>query len=173
MKKFLIFTFLAFNLSSCEKFGYKHESGYGVEFYYITDFRTAEGSSKILKSSVHLDNSVLIRYDDIVSYNPDTYTFKISDAIVEQFVKTKNNPAHGKAFAVTLNGEIIYTGYFWWGFSSSSVDWVVIDPIFFVMGNNLTVQLGYPGLFEGDYIPDNRNDTRLIDFMERDGKIDN
>jgi hypothetical protein len=51
------------------------------------------------------------------------------------------------------------------------VDWVTIDPLNYSSKNQLRVQLGYPGLIQGDYIPDNRNDKRILDVLQRDSKL--
>lgn len=82
-----------------------------------------------------------------------------------------NNHIHGTPFAVTIDKEIIYTGYFWCGYSSSMVDWVTIDPLNYSGKNRLRVSLGYPGLIQGDYIPDDRNDDRILDILRRDSKL--
>jgi hypothetical protein len=37
--------------------------------------------------------------------------------------------------------------------------------------NQFKVSLGYPELIRGDYIPDNRNDDRIIDLLRRDNKL--
>ena len=68
----------------------------------------------------------------------------------------------GIAFAVTANEELVYTGYFVPSYSSASVQWIVIDPLFWHLTNRMYVNLGYPGLFEGAVIPDHRNDERIL-----------
>lgn len=166
-----ILIFLLFS-AGCEKYQYIRQTGYGLEFYYISDFQKINGTSKIINSTVKLSDSVIIHYDEIISYEPDSYTFTVSEYIADKLDDFRSNPIHGKAFAVTINKQLIYTGYFWASYSSSMVDWITIDPLNYGGRNKLQVQLGYPGLILGDYIPDNRNDRRILDFLEKDGKLE-
>lgn len=39
------------------------------------------------------------------------------------------------------------------------------------LNNELSVQLGYPGLREGQIIPDKRNDKRILDIFTSDNKL--
>ena len=171
MTRSIIISFAIFFLTSCEKYQSVRQPGYGVEFYRIEDFQKLGSSSKIINSTVKLSNSVIIYYDEIKSYNPDTYTFTVSENCANKLNDFENNHIHGTPFAVTVDKEIIYTGYFWCGFSSSGVDWVTIDPLNYSGNNLLRVSLGYPGLIQGDYIPDDRNDHRILDILRIDGKL--
>jgi hypothetical protein len=171
MNRLIAILSLLFLLPGCEKFQYTRESGYGIEFYLIRDFDKIGNTSKIIKSSVTITDSVIIYYDDILSYNDDTYTFTVTKEKADQLNDFKNNHIHGTPFAVTVDKQIIYTGYFWCGFSSSMVDWVTIDPLNYSGKNKLKVTLGYPGLIQGDYIPDDRNDPRILEILRRDSKM--
>jgi len=106
-----------------------------------------------------------------VSYNSNTYTFTLTESLAKRLNDFNNNHIHGTPFAVVIDEKIIYTGYFWCGFSSATVDWVTIDPLNYSGKNQFKVSLGYPGLIRGDYIPDNRNDDRIIDLLRRDNKL--
>lgn len=44
--------------------------------------------------------------------------------------------------------------------------WKLMD-----LNNELSVQLGYPGLREGQIIPDKRNDKRILDIFTSDNKL--
>jgi hypothetical protein len=112
---------------------------------------------------------VIIYYDEILSYSPKNYTFTITESCANRL---NGFHIHGTPFAVTIDKQIIYTGYFWCGFSSSMVDWITIDPLNYGGKNKLRVSLGYPGLIQGDYIPDDRNDYRILEVLRRDGKLD-
>ncbi len=157
--------------ASCEKYQSVRQPGTGLEFYLIKDFQRVGTSAKIINSTVTLSDSVIIYYDEIISYDSDTYTFTVTESCANKLNDFKNNHIHGTPFAVTVDKEIIYTGYFWCGFSSSMVDWVTIDPLNYSGKNRLRVSLGYPGLIQGDYIPDNRNDYRILDILKKDGKL--
>jgi hypothetical protein len=171
MARSIIISLLILLLAGCEKYLSPRQQGYGLEFYFINDFQKIGTSAKIINSTVHLSDSVIIYYDEILSYNSDTYTFTVTESCANKLNDFKNNHIHGKSFAVTIDKELIYTGYFWCGFSSSMVDWVTIDPLNYSGKNQLPVSLGYPGLIQGDYIPDNRNDYRILDILRRDGKL--
>jgi len=171
MTRSIIISLLVVILAGCEEYQSVRQKGNGIEFYLIKDFQKVGTSAKIINSTVELSDSVIIYYNEINSYNPDTYTFTITESCADQLNDFKNNHIHGTPFAVTVDKEIIYTGYFWCSFSSSSVDWVTIDPLNYSGKNQLRVSLGYPGLFQGDYIPDNRNDSRILDFLRTDGKL--
>ena len=67
--------------------------------------------------------------------------------------------------------EIIYTGYFWTGFSSLGCDWVIIDLLIYNFKKELKVELSYPGIIIGDIIPDNRNNIRLLSILKKAGKL--
>jgi len=171
MGRFIIITLSVFLFAGCEKYQSPRQLGNGLEFYLIKDFQKAGTTSKIINSSVKLSDSVIIYYDEITSYNSNTFTFTVTESMANRLNGFKNNHIHGTPFAVTINKEIIYTGYFWCGFSSASVDWVTIDPLNYSGKNQLRVSLGYPGLSRGDYIPDNRNDDRILDILRRDSKL--
>jgi hypothetical protein len=158
-------------LAGCEKYQFVRQQGYGLEFYLIKDCQKVGSSAKIINSTVNLSDSVIISYNEIKSYNSDTYTFTVTKSCANKLNDFKNNHIHGTPFAVTVDKQIIYTGYFWCSFSSTSVDWVTIDPLNYSGKNQLTVSLGYPGLFQGDYIPDNRNDYRILDLLRTEGKL--
>jgi len=99
------------------------------------------------------------------------YSFKVSDRIAGWLNDFENNLIHGSAFALTIDKEVIYTGYFWASFSSLMCDWIIIDPLNISGKNELTVKLGYPGMVVGDTIPDKRNDKRLLDVLRMDNKL--
>jgi hypothetical protein len=171
MKRIIIVLIASFVFLGCEKHVSPRQLGQGLEFYLIKDFQKIGTSAKIENSTVKLSDSLIIYYDEILSYNSDTYTFKVTEGCAKRLNDFRNNRIHGTPFAVTINKEIMYTGYFWCGFSSLSVDWVTIDPLMFTGKNQLYVSLGYPGLMQGDYIPDNRNDYRILEILRRDGKL--
>ena len=171
MTRPLILVLIISVFAGCEKYQYLRQPGNGLEFYLIKDFQRVGTSAKIINSTVKLSDSVIIYYDEILSYNSDTYTFTVTESCANKLNDFKNNHIHGKPFAVTVDKELIYTGYFWCGFSSSMVDWVTIDPLNYSGKNQLPVSLGYPGIFQGDYIPDNRNDYRILDILRRDSKL--
>jgi len=107
-----------------------------------------------------------------LSYNKTTCTFTITD---EKATGFNTESYFRKVFAVTINKEVIYTGYFWSPLSSAIVDWIVIggDISYFSSNakNEIKVQLGYPSLLEGMKISDLRNDKRIISLMQNTNRL--
>jgi hypothetical protein len=145
--------------------------GTNVEFYLLKSYTTLKGSAEIIESWVELNDEPIITYDDIEWYNSSTHTFKVTKSIADWLNNFKENPIHGKAFAVALDKKVIYTGYFWAGYSSAGCNWLVIDPLNYSGRNELIVRLGYPGLIQGTSIKDNRNNAELIMTFECDNKL--
>ncbi len=165
----VLILFVSILITGCDKVN--TPSNAEVEFYLLSSFKTKDGTCKIIDSSVIMSDSTLIKYDDIISYDMRDYSFKVSDRIADWLNDFENNRIHTRAFALTIDKEIIYTGYFWASFSSAGCDWIVIDPLNYSGKNELEVRLGYPGLIAGDTIPDKRNDKRLLDVLRMDNKL--
>lgn len=153
-----------FAFNSCEKYDTDIEGD--IAIYTLKEYDKKAESSEILNSGLVLDDLPLISYDEITLYNSKTHTFQITESAAE---RVKN--LYQSAFAVVLEGEIIYTAYFWSGISSHIVDWTVTDILSLETSQNLHVQLGYPYLMDDMNIPDKRNDNRLLSVFERDGKL--
>ena len=92
---------------ACEDYHYSAPPGYSLEFYLMSGFQRQTNSYKIINSTVKLSDSIIIRYDDILSYNPHNYTFTITKSLADRL-----DNLHGTPFAVTVEKQIIYTGYF-------------------------------------------------------------
>ena len=118
MKNALLLILLLFPCPGCENEPEYTEPGSEVEFYLLDAYSTPEGSMKIIDSTAIINDSALISYDEIISYNPRTYYFRVQEKALERLT-------YRSAFAVTVDSEIIYTGYVWSGYSSMGVDWVV------------------------------------------------
>ena len=101
-------------LLSCEKT--EEPSQTALEFYLLKDYQTYD-HVKIDENTAVISDSVLIQYDSIISYNKSTYAFKITDSTIN-YDSREFSPILGKAFAVTIDKNIIYTGYFWSGYRS-------------------------------------------------------
>jgi hypothetical protein len=142
-----------------------------VELYLLESYETIENTySQIKETTVQTLDNPLLTYNDFISYNAKEYTFKLTEEAKVK-IKDLNHRVNGLAFAVKANNEVIYTGYFWPGYSSMSCDWVVIDPIMIHEENEMMVRLGYPGPIQGITIPDKRNDPQLLEIFRRDNKL--
>ena len=154
--------------TSCDK--WRGDAEGDVELYLLESYQTEDQSCAIVFSSVKINEAPLIAYPDIKSYDSKKRIFKISDAAAV-VVKDQEHSVNGIAFAVVANDEVVYTGYFWPAYSSATCQWIVIDPLMISGDNELRVELGYPGLMDGAYIPDERNNEQILDIFRRDGKL--
>lgn len=158
---------LSFFISGCHK---NEVSLSGkVELYLLDSYSKINNSSQIDEKTVKIKSSALISYENFISYDSENYIFQISDKARKAIDEIKHS-VHGVAFGIKANETLVYTGYFWPSISSASCDWIVIDPVM-IHDNKIKVSLGYPGLIQGQCIPDNRNDSRIIKIFENDNKL--
>ena len=164
MKRFtIILTVFLIFLVSCEK-----DSGFGLEIYLLTDYQTKSTGKEIIAGTESLSKSPIIYYHDIIYYDSTNYYFQI-DTIKAKELNHKNWATQGTAFSLTINGSIIYSGYFVPGYSSSGVDWFSIDPL--SVNSKIYIRLGYPmDLSKLDNI-DPRNDERILNLLQKDNKL--
>ena len=167
----LLFPALFFAIISCEKSDDETQIGKKLEFYLLESHQTIDKTMRIDESTACLSNEVLISYDDIISYTSSEYCFKISEEIINELKGEKGLNYHTQAFAVTIDKEIIYTGYFWYAFSSRYCDWTTIDPILSECESGLTVNLAYPTNDFSISGIDKRNDSRILRLLKKDGKL--
>jgi hypothetical protein len=169
LKILLMAAFLAF-FTACEKETDFQNAGKDVELYIIKSYKVKIGTSEIVDSTVVLENQPLISYNQILSYTPKECKFELAKSAIDTINQEGGLKYHFKAFAVTVDKVIIYTGYFWPGYASTIKRWFTIDPIL-NLENTFKVQLAYPtDKFAGNYA-DMRNDSRIINVFKRDGKI--
>jgi hypothetical protein len=173
MKQHLIVTALiglfGFMFIACDNESVNSKNG-NVELYMLDSYKTIGSTSQIDESTVVLKNKPLLTYSDILSYDSSKFVFKISDN-GKVAIENLQQSVRGVAFGIKANNVLIYTGYFWSGFSSLSCQWVVIDPLMVSLHNELRVDLGYPGSIEGQVIPDKRNDKRILDIFASNNKL--
>jgi hypothetical protein len=170
MKKLVSSLSLIFILiSGCEENpGY---SGEKLEFYLLKSFNAVNGSSEIKSQSVVLEDFPLIYYEEIIGYDPSTCTFRISGAKITE-IKNMMIPSAGIAFAVTIDKQIIYTGYFYTVISSIPCDWVVImTNSVSSLSSEIKVELGYPVENEKLKSIDPRNDKRILKLLSTENKL--
>jgi hypothetical protein len=112
----------------------------------------------------------LLSRSEIVSYTQATHEIELSaqgyEAIAALYM-----PVTGVPFVVCVDGQPIYAGAFWPGYSSLSYDGIVIDPILASYEQPfIHIQLGYPDLDFYDAV-DPRSDLRILQALERAGKL--
>lgn len=166
----IFFVGLSLFLTSCEKDETDKTIGENVELYLIESYETTDIQFQINENRVVTKKSPLLYYSDFLSYDSNSYEFVISEESKNR-IKNLEHSLHGIPFALKVDNEIIYTGYFWPSYSSQSCDWVVIDPFGINTDNEMKVELGYPGPVLGVEIPDERNASQILDVFRRDNKL--
>jgi len=112
----------------------------------------------------------LVYYSDFISYNSKTYIFVISNDSKDR-IQNLEHSVHGIPFALKVDNNLVYTGYFWPSYSSAMCKWIVIDPMRLLISNELKVYLGYPWSQSVVGIPDKRNDNQILDIFRSDNKL--
>jgi len=164
----LVFVFgILFN--SCTVNTESDENG-TVEFYLLESFDTLETSYKIDKATAIIKSEPLIKFSDLLSYNQSNYTFELSGSVVNT-LKNMHFSLSGTGFAVKVDSNIVYTGYFWTPLSSASCDWITADPLLLSGNNKMKVSIGYPTPKFAQGVPDDRNDQRILDIFKASGKL--
>jgi len=167
-KYILLSLLFLFILAGCEE--NEMSSGDEVELYLMETFNTIDNTEQINEASVVLAPEPLIYYEDILSYDQDEFLFKVSERAVDA-IEQLNVPVNGIAFAIAVDRNLIYTGYFWPSYSSATCQWVYTDPLMIDLYEGLKIKIGYPSKLPGETIPDNRNDPRMLQVLKRDGKL--
>jgi hypothetical protein len=173
MKRQILFIALFVTLNSifiaCDKNENANPKDGRVELFLLDSYKTIGNTYQIDEKTIIAKSKPLVTYSDFLSYDPNTFSFKISDAAKED-IKSLKHSVHGIAFAVKANNVLIYSGYFWPSYSSASCDWVVIDPMMLLISNELMVQLGHSPYYV-QLMPDKRNDKRILDIFTSDDKL--
>lgn len=154
--------------TGCEKKDDTSDFEGKVALYLVKSYSTLENSNKIIEQSVVTESVPLVYYSDFLSYDSAEFAFELSSRATEA-IKKLDHSVHGIPFAIKAYNNLVYTGYFWPGYSSASCDWITMDPM--SIGNKIYVRLGYPGLSQGQTIEDKRNDKRIIQLFKEDNKL--
>ncbi len=138
-------------------------------FLVLTE-STAEDLLAVPLKDLPLDDTPLLRMEDVVSYHPETYTLTLTEEAVSR-ISRRNVPVGGLPFVLVAQGERIYTGAFWTPISSLSYSGTAgmlsLDEDVTV----LRFDLGYPAspeLFKG---VDLRNDARILEAFSEAEKL--
>ena len=150
---------------SCKKDNVK--AGKNVEIYLFKTFQTVTGKCQIDGSTSLLQDTAAIKNGDILEYSQTNYQFKLTGASFQK-VKTFRDFT---PFAVTVDKQVIYYGFFKPGISSSSCDNSITMNLDWTSGNKISLQLGYPGQLPGVTIDDERNNQKLIMTLKSQGKL--
>jgi len=163
MRSLLIILTLASILVSCKK---DTTSGNAVELYVLQNHTRVQGKCQIDPASVTLQGLPTIGNDDFIKYSRLNYEFTLNDNAYQK-VKAFND---WTPFAVTVDGTVIYYGYFKPPISSSSCDNSITMDIPFSSEKKIGLHLGYPG-GTGTGIDDQRNNELLLAALRKQGKL--
>lgn len=151
---------------SCKKESVK--GGDTVEIYLLKTFQTVTGKCQIDAAAAVLQDTAIIKNEDILAYSQTNYQFKLTESAFQK-VKTLRDFT---PFAVTVDKQVIYYGFFKPSFSSSSCDNSITMDLDWASGNKISLKLGYPGQQQGVTINDERNNQQLILTLRRQGKLE-
>jgi len=166
----LIMLFFLFGFTNCEK-----KCGFGeitgeVEFYLIDSFQLQGQDCAINENSILLESESFILYEEIISYDRESYLFELEESALERIAQLEHSVT-GRPFALLANGELVLSGYFWPAYSSISCPWYIIDPLMVDYHGGLKLVMGYPGEIPGLFDPDRRLDERMLEIFATDGKL--
>ena len=160
----LMISIIAF-CSSCKKENGK--AGENVEIYLLQTYQPIAGKCQVDPSRSSLDDGATITNADILQYSRATYQFKLSENAIQ-----KVRAFHDYTpFAVTVDKDVIYFGIFKHGYSSSSCSQSITMQVDWGAENKIYMGLGYPGLTQGITVDDQRNNSKLISSLEKQGKL--
>jgi hypothetical protein len=142
-------------------------AGETVEIYLLRTYQTVAAKCQIDPSGSILQDTSIISNQDILEYSKRNYQFKLTGIAIQK-VKTFNDKT---PFAVTVDKQVIYYGFFKPSISSSSCDQSITMDLDWTSGNKISLKLGYPGQLQGVTIDDNRNDPKLIATLRQQGKL--
>jgi len=96
-----------------------------------------------LQGRLGLAEKPFISMEEILSYNPETFEFMLTGNAIKKLMDLQI-PVKGKPFALCLNRQPVYYGFFWTPVSSISCDGIVILQPSQVNQNTVKVERGYP-----------------------------
>src|SRR5688500_12346566 len=153
---------------ACEKATVKAPGDQLVEIYALEYYQRVQNKCQVDASTAVLKANPVIHNDEILSYSKSSHEFQLTD----QGKQAAASFIDHYVFAVTVNKEVVYYGFFKLLTSSSSCDHSLTMNIAYPSGN-LSMELGYPGPMQGVTIDDQRNNSKLLAALETQGKLTN
>jgi hypothetical protein len=161
---YLIFIMTMFILS-CKKDHLK--AGRTVEIYLLKNYKVMAGKCQVDPTLTVLQDTAIIKNQDILQYSKTEYQFKLTDNAIKEVKALKDMTP----FAVTVDKQVIYYGFYKPSFSSSSCDHSITMDIALASDNKISIKLGYPGQLDGVTIDDQRNNPNLIATLKNQSKL--
>lgn len=151
--------------SACKKGNV--QPGATVEIYLLKTVQTVPGKCQVDPSYTILQDTPIIRNQDIISYSTTDHKFKLTDTSIQKLKALMGRTP----FAVTVDRQVVYYAFYMPNYLSSSCDQSITMDIDWTSGNQVYFRLGYPGQLQGVAIEDNRNDARLLATLKSQGKL--
>lgn len=165
MKRILILFALPCILFACKKDSLKKPGN--IEIYTFKTLELIDGKCQVNAAGSMLENIPVVRNQDIIEYSKNDHEFTLADDAIQQ-IKTFSDRT---AFAVTVNKQVIYSGFFKPAISSSSCIHSITMDSSWAKENTVLLSLGYPGPVDGTVIDDQRNNARLLAALREQGKL--
>ena len=165
MRSLLFILVLTSCCLSCKKD--KIKAGGTVEIYLLKTIQIVPGKCQIEASASILQDTATIKNHDILGYSQTNYEFKLTDTAIQKVRSLRDFTP----FAVTVDKQVIYYGFFKPSFSSSTCHNSITMDVDWTTGNNISLRLGYPGPLQGGTIDDQRNNPKLIATLKNQGKL--
>jgi hypothetical protein len=164
MRYSLFCLLMAITLCSCKK---DHTTpGNLLEVYVLQSFQLVNGKCQIDAATAILESQPTVFNDDILEYSKSQHEFKLNDAAFQRI----RNFHDWTPFAVTVDRNAIYYGFFKPSISSSSCEHSITMDIASFTEKKILLRLGYPGT-SGTGIDDQRNNPLLIATLKKQGKL--
>ena len=165
MRQLFFMLAIAATFISCKKDGVK--PGNTVEIYLLKTTQIITGKCKIDAAASVLQDTAVVKNEDILEYSQTSYQFRLTNIAMQKVRAFRDFTA----FAVTVDKQVIYYGFFKPSISSSSCDQSITMDIDWTDGNKINLKLGYPGILPGVNIDDLRNHPQLIATLKNQGKL--
>ena len=147
-----------------------NELGNGFEIYLTEKpyaYNLETDYSVVDFDTITLSTEPILKYDDLISY--DTTTHMLTLGISHDSLKIGDAGVYGRMFVVTVDKEPIYCGFKWPVISSVPCNWIFIAEPYQELDNlnDKEIVLSYSNV----QAKDPRLDKKIIDRLEKDGKI--
>ena len=164
--RLLLFCIFAIMLCcSCKK--ETISGGKVMEIYLLKIRKNIAGKCQIDPAASVIRDTATISDQDILEYSPATYELKLSDIAYQKVKKISD----GTAFAVTVDRQVIYYGFYKPSISSGSCEHSITMNIAFSSESKIVFNLGYPDRSNNTTIDDQRNNAKLLATLKLQGKI--
>ena len=166
MRHLLAFSTVLLIIVSCNK---NHINGGGdtVEIYLLKTAQLVPNKCQVDGSNSTLATTPLVTNQEIAEYSKKNYEFKLTSQGIQKIKLLQDKTP----FAVTVDGQVIYYGFFKPSISSFSCDHSITMDLSWSNDNKIMMRLGYPGLLQGVTIDDKRNDPVLIATLANQNKL--